>query len=72
MSLGTLQEKDLQWRFGRRGETRPEIVEMRAAAMAFAVAICRHTVEGREQMEAKAKLEEALAWATAAFERGAF
>lgn len=72
MSLGPLQMKDLLWRFGCREEKRPEILEMRAAAMALGLAICRHTSESREQMEAKAKIEEALFWATAAFERGPF
>lgn len=72
MSLGHLQQKDIAWRFGRHGETRPEVCEIKCAAAHLAAVICRHTVEGREQMEAKAKLEEAVFWATAAVERGAF
>jgi len=72
MSLGPLQQKDLKWRFGARGETRPAVLEIREKAMALAEAICRHTVEGREQGEAKAKIEEAVMWATAGVERGTF
>jgi len=72
MSIGPLQQKDLLWRFGPRDEKRLEVLEIREKAMWLAQSICRHTVEGREQMEAKAKLEEAVFWATAAVERGPF